>query len=280
MSGPILLASRSEGAGRAGKRRRRALPWLIAALVLAAGAALVFRCFFSFPVGSGPAGPSVSDGPFQRVWSERLVLLVGLGDSVTQGFGARRGYSYFDRLAANPEDEWEDMRGKCLAAVFPKLDALNLAVSGTTPDHHVQVQLPKLKAQPEDVLGIVVMTTGGNDLIHDYGQSPPREHAMYGATLAQAKPWVANYERLLNQMVLTVKARFPGGCHIFLANIYDPTDGTGSVGMTGLPHWPDGLKLLAAYNDVIARCAAKHDFVHLVDMHALFLGHGLHCTKF
>jgi hypothetical protein len=34
------------------------------------------------------------------------------------------------------------------------------------------------------------MTTGGNDLIHWYGATPPREGAMYGASLAQAQPWI------------------------------------------------------------------------------------------
>jgi hypothetical protein len=124
------------------------------------------------------------------------------------------------------------------------------------------------------------MTTGGNDVIHNYGRKPPVEHAMYGATLEQAAPWIANYDARLDEMVSRIRNAFPGGCHVFLANIYDPTDGTGSPGLTGLPDWPDALAVLDAYNAAIARCAAKHDFVHLVDIHGPFLGHGLHCRKF
>ncbi len=81
-------------------------------------------------------------------------------------------------------------------------------------------------------------------------------------------------------MVERLRDAFPGGCHVFLANIYDPTDGTGSTGSTGLPPWPDALPVLRAYNQIIARCADRHDFVHLVDIHEPFLGHGIHCTKF
>jgi len=77
---------------------------------------LFFR--FARPAGSGPAGPVVGHDAFSAVWSHRPVLLVGLGDSVTAGFGARKGYSYFDRLARNPADEYPQMNGICLSAVF------------------------------------------------------------------------------------------------------------------------------------------------------------------
>jgi hypothetical protein len=67
-----------------------------------------------------------------------------------------------------------------------------------------------------------------------------------------------------------------------LANIYDPSDGTGNTNrwLTGLPYWPDGLLILAEYNKIISQCAEKHNNVHLVDIHSSFLGHGIHCKKF
>ena len=82
-------------------------------------------------------------------------------------------------------------------------------------------------------------------------------------------------------MIAALKTKFPGGCAIFLANIYDPSDGTGHTAewLTGLPAWPDGLKILDAYNKIIAECADKYENVHLVDIHTLFLGHGIHCRK-
>jgi hypothetical protein len=47
-----------------------------------------------------------------------------------------------------------------------------------------------------------------------------------------------------------------------------------------LPRWPDGLKIHAAYNRIIHRCAQQREEVHLVPIHATFLGHGSHCTQF
>ncbi len=82
----------------------------------------------------------------------------------------------------------------------------------------------RLEVQQDDVFGLIVMTSGGNDLIHSNGRSPPRECAMYGATLAQAEPWITAFEQRLITMIDLIKSRFPGGCEIFLADIYDPTD--------------------------------------------------------
>jgi hypothetical protein len=81
-------------------------------------------------------------------------------------------------------------------------------------------------------------------------------------------------------MLDAIAAKFPGGCEIFLANIYDPTDGAGTAHVVLLPSWPDGERVLAEYNAVISRVAARHRNVHLVDLHALFMGHGITCAQF
>ena len=72
-------------------------------------------------MGSGPAGPDVPIEPFQHVWSQQDVLLLGIGDSITVGVGASKGFSYFERLLKNPQQGCEDMMGKDLSSVFPKL---------------------------------------------------------------------------------------------------------------------------------------------------------------
>ncbi|MCW5550925.1 MAG: SGNH/GDSL hydrolase family protein [Verrucomicrobiae bacterium] len=234
----------------------------------------------SRPVGGGCAGPAVPAEAFVQPWTDRTVLLVGLGDSVTAGFGARKGYGYFDRLVANPPDEFPDLREINLRAVLPGLRATNLAVSGSTSLDLVKQQLTRLPVADSNVLGLVVITTGGNDLIHDYGRTPAREVAMFGADWQQASPWVQNFATRLEVILDQVNARFPGGCQIFLANIYDPTDGVGDIQRAGLPAWPDGLKILAAYNGILERGAERRANVHLIDLHAAFLGHGLHCTQF
>lgn len=261
--------------------RKRLITLVSLGLLVVAAVAVWGHYRFARPVGSGPAGPRVSQDAFQQPWSDRKVVLVGLGDSVTQGLGASTGsHSYFQRLFRNPVDEFTDMRGISLSHVLPGLEAINLAVSGTTSQECVDYQLPKLKSFGDDSFGIVVMTTGGNDVIHNYGRTPPREGAMYGARLDQIAEWVKNFDARLETIADKVRKTFPGGCHIFVANIYDPTDGDGDIVYTGLPAWPDGVKVLRAYNEVLSGFAERHLDVTLVDMRGEFLGHGIHCTQF
>jgi lysophospholipase L1-like esterase len=233
------------------------------------------------PIGAGPAGPAVARAAFEAPWSDRQVLLLGIGDSVTAGLGARTpDHSYFERIAQNPPDEFPELRGVCLSAVLPNLEKRNLAISGSTSLDHLHVVEDNLKAQSPDVFGLVVMTTGGNDLIHSYGRHPPREGAMYSATLAEAEPWIANFDRRLTKMLDLIDERFPGGCHVFLADIYDPTDGVGDAPSVYLPHWADGLAIHAEYNKILHAAASNRKNVTLVPLHAEFLGHGAHCRQF
>ena len=251
----------------------------VAAVVIVAFAFVYFNVCLT--AGIGPAGPVVPAEPFKQIWSQKPVLLLGVGDSITDGFGAPKGYSYFDRLIENPPADSCDMAGRNLSVVFPKLTAQNIAVSGSASEQHLKV-IQDFPVQSSDILGVVVITTGGNDLIHNYGRTAPKECAMYGATLEMAKPWIQNYKERLEKMIVDITGKFPGGCHIFLANIYDPSDGTGNTvrWLTGLSYWPDGLLILAGYNKIISQCAEKHNNVHLVDIRSSFLGHGIHCKKF
>jgi lysophospholipase L1-like esterase len=250
-------------------------------VIVVAVVALWSHYRFARPVGSGPAGSTVPRELFQSPWSTRKVVLLGLGDSVTQGLGASTGaYSYFQRLVDNPKDEFPDMQGISLSRVLPNLESVNLAISGTTSIECVGYQLPKLKPYDDQTFGIVAMTTGGNDVIHNYGRTPPREGAMYGAKLDQIDEWCRNFDARLETIADKVRATFPGGCHLFVANIYDPTDGDGDIVYAGLPAWPDGVKVLEAYNKILSQFAERHADVTLIDMHAEFLGHGIHCTHF
>ncbi|QEG39149.1 SGNH/GDSL hydrolase family protein [Roseimaritima ulvae] len=261
-------------------RRRLWTLACVALLCVSAGVAYI-QFFLLRPVGSGPAGPAVASEPFEQVWTERPVLLLGVGDSVTAGLGADTpAHSYFNRLAENPDDEYADMRGKSMQEVYPNLTRKNIAVSGTTSLAHYHRLQDLGEPQPEEVYGVVVMTTGGNDIIHNYGRGEPREGAMYGASYEQAEPWIENFEQRLNEMLDMLVAHFPGGCEIFLADIYDPTDGVGDAPSVFLPAWPDGLAIHSAYNERIRRVAVQRDNVHLVPMHAAFLGHGSHCRQF
>ncbi len=239
------------------------------------------RYYLARPVGNGPAGPAVARAPFGKRWTDRKVRLVGIGDSITAGLGAKnKSHTFFNRLIQNPEDEYEDMRERCLSQVLSQLTHENLAISGSTSLDHMAVIERKLVPQDSDVFGLVVMTSGGNDLIHSYGRLPPKECAMYKATLSQASPWIEAYRSRLSQMIDRISACFPGGCEIYLGDIYDPTDGVGDAPSVYLPHWPDGLAIHAKYNEAIAQCAQSHSNVHIVPLYKTFLGHGAHCRQF
>lgn len=268
--------------GRFSKNARRRSLWLLLAGAILIVAAVGYIQFFLLrPMGEGPAGPDVNRAAFEEIWTERPVLMVGLGDSVTAGLGAKSlDHSYFQRLIKNPPDEYAEMEGICLSKVMPNLESVNLAISGSTSLHHLEVLEENLETQSTEVFGLIVMTTGGNDLIHNYGQSPPREGAMYGATLQEAKPWIEGFETRLNTMLDLIDERFPGGCEIFLADIYDPTDGVGDAPSVYLPHWPDGLAIHAEYNAAIRRVVDARNNVQLVPLYETFLGHGSHCRQF
>jgi hypothetical protein len=260
--------------------KKRRLLWLLSAGVLSIAVALGYVYFYCVqPIGSGPAGPQPVREAFAKPWTTHKVLLVGLGDSVTAGFGVDWPHSHVGRLIQNPGDEFADMRGICLSAVLPNLQTKRLALSGSTSIMHLGIIRDSLEKQDADTFGLIVMTTGGNDIIHDYGRKPPREGAMYGATLKQAKPWIDNFEKRLSDMIESIESRFPGGCMIFLADIYDPSDGVGDAPSVFLPDWPDCMAIHRAYNQIIHRSADKHKSVHIVPMHAEFLGHGIHCTQ-
>jgi lysophospholipase L1-like esterase len=261
------------------RERARLARLLVLGLVCVVAAWLAKYFWFTLPIGEGGAGRVVPRELFQSVWSTRPVLLVGIGDSVTAGYGTSESHSYFERLASNPRDEFPELNGICLTRVLPNLKCRMLAVSGSTSLQHHASQLAKLEIQPREVFGLVVMTTGGNDLIHNYGRTPPAEGAMYGSTMEQARPWIEAFDARMTAMLDRIDECFPGGCAVFVANIYDPTDGVGNVDGAGLPPWPDGLKILEAYNGIIARHCSARANVHLVNMHDEFLGHGIHCTQ-
>lgn len=251
------------------------LPSILSTL-LAASALLPLSCSSPPPK---PLLPQVSRDPFADRWTENPVVLLGLGDSITDGFGASEGRGYFDMLANAPKGDDPAMAGLSLSRVLPRLKVHNLAMSASTSIEHLNYQVAKLPAFAPDVFGIVCITSGGNDCIHDYGQSPPRDGAMYGATIDQARPCIASYEKRLAAILDGVDKAFPGGCAVFLANIYDPTDGVGDIENCGLPlpRWPDGAKVLTEMNAAIERTIAARENVHLVDIRTAFLGHGIHC---
>ncbi len=84
-------------------RRRRWLTLLVLGGVAVAAALFVREYYFSHPVGSGPAGPAVDPSGFAQPWTNRPVLVLGLGDSITAGFGVSESHAYYAPLVANKD---------------------------------------------------------------------------------------------------------------------------------------------------------------------------------
>ncbi len=235
---------------------------------------------YNMPLGQGSAGPDVPTEAFSQIWSEDEHVLIGLGDSITTGFGTEPHLCYFSLLKNNDNEQYPEMAGCDLTSVFGNFSAKNHSQNYTISQEHVEEQLPRVQQYPANVKGIVVITSGGNDLIHDYGRSEPVDGAMYGCTYEQAVGWTENIKGRIRQVLEGVSAKFPGGCEIFLANIYDPTDGVGNPRVFGLPKWKGCEKVVGLTNTKIAELCDEFDNVHLVDIHSEFLGHGAHCREF
>jgi len=234
------------------------------------------------PMGDGPAGPDVDASSFQSPWLDRPVVMVSLGDSVSTGYGAGPGLGYFDLIQKNADDVYPEMAGLELSRVLNIKRVEKLAQNSTNSIAHEET-IGRMQVWPKETFGVVCMTTGGIDLIHWYGKSAPKEGAMYGAEWATAEPWIENFRQRLDRMLVALSQKFPGGCAVFLATIYDPTDTVGDIENAGpkfwLPAWPDGKPIHTAYNDIIKAAAAKHEHVHLVDVYQTLLGHGIHCNE-
>ncbi|MCA8916998.1 MAG: SGNH/GDSL hydrolase family protein [Planctomycetes bacterium] len=283
----LLVASGLTAVGmgwRSRKQERKPKWYSLRPGIIAAGTILLLAAWYvarvPAPMGDGPAGPAVDATAFARPWSERPVVLLSLGDSVSTGYGAPGGHGYFELIRENSNETYPEMSGLALSHTLPNIRVVRKASNSTNSADHL-ASIRTLPAYSAETFGIVCITTGGIDLIHYYGKAEPREGAMYGATWEQAEPWIKNFRSRLGEMMKTLQERFPGGCAVMLATIYEPTDGVGDVENAGpmfwLPPWPDGKRVHGAYNDALRDCAAEHDFVHLVDVHGVMIGHGIHC---
>ena len=136
----------------AGKKRKR-LWWLIAiAVLLLIGVPFYIEYFLARPAGSGPAGPAVAKSSFQKSWSDRSVQVIGVGDSITAGLGAKSpSHTFFNRILNNPRDEYTDMAGVCLSSVLSNLTSENYAISGSESSTHREVIDETIPVFDEDV---------------------------------------------------------------------------------------------------------------------------------
>ena len=106
-----------------------------------------YKCQQITKVGKGAAGPKIIDAKGPAIWTNGHVELLGLGDSVTRGFGSKRGHSYFELLAHNKDKKHPDMKGKDLSTFIPQLITTNESVNCSDSLDHINSQIKPLKKQ-------------------------------------------------------------------------------------------------------------------------------------
>jgi hypothetical protein len=229
---------------------------------------------------SGPAAdPDVNSYIPDGYRSAAPTRVIYLGDSITAGYGVTSGEPYRDLLWANDSGMWPDYDSVDLTSSYPDLNELiDVSVPGATTDTLVAGQLPDLSARLGDSVSgetIVVLTIGGNDL-----------QAAILTLLASSDPDAAAAELIdgVRDNMDTIvdyfddSARFPDGAYVYIANVYDPTDGVGQAGSCFF-----GLDLSAywgyftdANNEI--RDFAETRGVGMIYMAGHFMGHGMNYT--
>jgi lysophospholipase L1-like esterase len=221
-----------------------------------------------------------------------LSLVIVVGDSVAAGYNAAgnngsggRGYT---RLLLDNHPDFPDYAGHTLHARWPAAEYRDLAESGaTSSDARARVQSALGGSLPATVPGdvLVLINVGGNDFNDSIGVM-----INSSATATAAAELRANLADIVEMLRARYDRPAEGKQAVFLIDtIHDPTDGMGTVP----PEYGNGfcetiqnplftpalraqaLTNLATMNDAITGEAAAQGAT-LVDVHAAFLGHGMH----
>lgn len=174
-----------------------------------------------------------------------------VGDSITYG------------TSVEEPDRWTVGLTEDLEARFGPLEVLDLSWPGQTFWGLSRWGVPRLEEEwgPE-VAGpvLVIGTLGAADQVFGRGTPAAREWSL------------AHLGGLLD--LLQDEARFPDGATLYLANVYDQTDGTGRL--DGCWGGGDRAALQAAYAafNAATRALAEERGFAWVDAHGHFLGHG------
>ncbi len=217
------------------------------------------------------------------------VMLFGFGDSVScsnsYGNGGIVGDNGYFTLLAN--------------SIKNLHNAKTIATDTSIIQQHLKMLKSITKIFPKDTFAIITFTTIGNNFLHPFGVAgsrgiskrynklpgdlTPNEAELYGVSVKNAKklygPLFRNYLELIYR---ELKRIFPGGFHLFIANVYDPTDGTGKleeVRIGGkdhrLPPWKNALYLLNYFNKfVTGDFVDSHQNISLIDSQEVLNGFG------
>lgn len=107
---------------------------------------------------------------------------------------------------------------------------------------------------------LITLTIGGGDLLYIL----QRFHEM-DEIIAEARALQSEYAWMVDR----IHSHAPNA-PIICTSVYDPTDGTGSLGNLKVP-----IELLYEWNDSIVKCCEQRKFTKFADVAKHFSGHGI-----
>jgi lysophospholipase L1-like esterase len=162
-------------------------------------------------------------------------------------------------LARNDDYVWPEFAGRDLVTISPGIDCRFEAQDGATTESVLGSQVDALRGIDPGGEALVTLTAGGNDLLR-----------LIGATDRAGQAGVRAVLDNLDAILDVVRDRLPRAM-ILVANVYDPTDGTGDL--EGTPIRPQEMRWLADCNAGVERLC-RQSGARLIDLHRHFAGHG------
>lgn len=193
------------------------------------------------------------------------------GDSITAGVGAGPGLSWAELLVTNVDGTWADHAEEDFQSAFPSLTTtLNVAAGGARTGT-ISEQITAAEAGLSFPLSgpvVIGITIGGNDLVSVIFQPSTRAQVVadINANLSDFIDWTED------------SSKFPDGAHVYLTNVYDPSDGVGTSPLCFQGF--DTTEAVGALQDanIATRAMAEQRGFAVVDLHGHFAGHGLNNT--
>jgi lysophospholipase L1-like esterase len=190
---------------------------------------------------------------------ERVVFL---GDSITAGSGASSNNSYRALL------------GEQLEAQFgADIQIDNCSNGGAVNADLLDNQIPECFPETEQANTLVIITSGGNDIVRSAVNKPDVETGK-----AAVDDLVADLEAALD--FFADDANFSNGVSVIYANVYEYTDATGNLdscrlaslaGLSG--QWDAGLEIYGYLESEYMRLAIERGF-DMLFLEEMFCGHG------
>jgi lysophospholipase L1-like esterase len=120
-------------------------------------------------------------------------------------------------LARNDDYVWPQFEGRDLVTISPGIDCRFEARDGATTESVLDSQVDALRGIDPGGEALVTLTVGGNDLL-----------ALIGATDRAGQAGLRAVLDNLDAILGVVRDRLPRAM-VLVANVYDPTDGTGDL---------------------------------------------------